>query len=414
MVPPMHVFDLPSTRTDRMVESTSVRHRRRPRYTVVDAPECRSTFWGHRIIVEEPPWETGLPTCFGWWAEEHGDKGIGKAYISFEHEPWDALTPPPGPPGAPLETFMTLGLEDLASWRPVRDLELRPLRGDADWAALFDFNVETRGWQESAAEQSYLRWILQRRRGLVERRRGVQMGAFAAGRLVGAAALLQDGREARYADVAVSPSFRKRGIATAMVGTLARDLRATRPHFPIWINAEAGSQPERIYRRLGFARRTANWCWSMDAPLSEAEILRRWQLLRESAIPVDLWKAHRNHLWGAVCCLRDNGGDVDAATADMRDILERLLVALGEVTTDDSGYHHTLTRGWLAVVGAQMARHPDDSLVEAAIRAQLAFADKRYLLRYWSRDRMMSREARYGWLEPDLAPLDGGEPPAAP
>ena len=403
MVRPMAVFDLPSSRTDRLTEGAAVRHARRPQYAVADTPDCRLTYWGHRVVAESPPWEVGLPRCFGWWVAEHGHKGLTKAYVAFEAEPWDAMEAPAPPPGATVDANNARSLEELRPWRPVQDVELRPLTSDADWAELLAFSIESNDYGDDPAGQGYLRWQHGVRRQLV-RRGGTQLGAYAGGRLVGAAALLSNGQEARYQDVAVASAFRKRGIATALVGTLARDARARRPHLPIWITSGVGTQADRIYERLGFAKRSLGWCWAMDAPLTEEEIRRRWALLKESTLPMEEWR-HRDHLWGAVCVLRDNGGDLSAALDALRAVLQRFLLALGVETTDETGYHETLTRGWLTVVGQQMAAHPGDTLVEAAIRAQLAFADKRYLLRHWNRDTMMSRAARYGWVPPDLAPF---------
>jgi len=364
--------------------------------------------WGHRVVTATPPWEIGLHRCFAWWAEEHAGKGVARAHVSFEHEPWDALSAPPGPPGAPVEVLRVRGLEELRSWRSPLDITLRVLRGDADWQALVDLDVRVNGWQTDLPGQEYLRWSRGERRRLIEGGRGVQMGAFASGRLVGGAALIKGGREARFQEVSVDPAFRRRGIATALVGSLARDARERRAGLPLWITATAGSQADRIYERLGFQPRSTMWSWAIDAPLGEDEIATRWAALRASTLPTEQWH-HRDHLWGAVCVLREHDVDVASALDDFRDIITRFLAAHGIETTLDQGYHETLTRGWLEVVAAQMRQHPEDTFMDAALRAQLAFSDKRYLLRYWSRDLMMSQAARESWVEPDLdrVMLDG-------
>ena len=396
----MAVFDLPSSRTDRLTEGSAVRHARHADYAVADTPGRRLTNWGHRVIPAAPPWELDLARCFGWWVDEHGGKGVSKAYVGFEAEPWDAMTPLPAPPGAPMEANLARSLRELGAWRPLVGVELRSLSTDAEWAELLAFSAMVNGYDDDEGDQGYLRWSLAQRRGAVARG-GIQLGAYSEGRLVGGAALLTDGREARYADVAVDGGFRNRGIATALVGTLARDLRAAHPTMPVWITATAGSQAERIYERLGFEARSTGWCWVMDAPLTEDEIRRRWARLRESSLSMDHWR-HRDHLWAAVMTLREHGGDVLAAVTDLREVIKRFLLVLGVETTTESGYHETLTRGFLKVVAEQMRAQPRDSIAVASIRAQLAFSDKRYLLRHWNRDTMMSHEARHGWVPPDL------------
>ncbi|MDQ6633482.1 MAG: hypothetical protein M3Z10_01860, partial [Gemmatimonadota bacterium] len=48
----------------------------------------------------------------------------------------------------------------------------------------------------------------------------------------------------------------------------------------------------------------------------------------------------------------------------------------------------------------------DKSLAELANDIAVALADRALPLEYWSRERLMSADARAGWVEPDLRPLD--------
>lgn len=84
----------------------------------------------------------------------------------------------------------------------------------------------------------------------------------------------------------------------------------------------------------------------------------------------------------------------------MRSGIERLNAAHGVPQTDTGGYHETLTRVWLRMVRMAWERWGAwDPLWDW-------LQDKRAVLRFYSRDCMMSREARYGWVEPDIAPLE--------
>lgn len=78
----------------------------------------------------------------------------------------------------------------------------------------------------------------------------------------------------------------------------------------------------------------------------------------------------------------------------------------GVANTESGGYHETITRFYvwristfLEAVGRD---RPVDELADELIRVH---GDKELPLRYWSRERLFSPEARRGWVEPDLRAL---------
>ena len=81
--------------------------------------------------------------------------------------------------------------------------------------------------------------------------------------------------------------------------------------------------------------------------------------------------------------------------------------AVGTANTDSEGYHETLTRLFLRGVAAEMARHRGEALPEvlaAVIGSPLG--EKTWPLRFYTRERLFSVEARRGWVEPDLMALE--------
>ena len=89
--------------------------------------------------------------------------------------------------------------------------------------------------------------------------------------------------------------------------------------------------------------------------------------------------------------------------------IQRLNEAHGVPLTPTGGYHETLTRLWfqlvaLAVESSELRRQP--ACPERMGRMLARLEDKKLPLRFYSRDRLMSWEARIGWLEPDLGPVD--------
>lgn len=95
-----------------------------------------------------------------------------------------------------------------------------------------------------------------------------------------------------------------------------------------------------------------------------------------------------------------------AALDRLRDGIRRFNVASGVANTEASGYHESITRFYIWAIGQFLAAadrtRPEDELAEELVRA---CGDKGLPLRYWSKDRLMSVEARLGWVEPDLQPL---------
>lgn len=97
----------------------------------------------------------------------------------------------------------------------------------------------------------------------------------------------------------------------------------------------------------------------------------------------------------------------DEATERMRSGIQRLNAALGVPTTPTGGYHETITRFYVWLVARELrAVRIDASLAEITNAVVAACDDRTIPLRYYSRERLMSWEARTRWLDPDLAPLE--------
>lgn len=396
-------YDLPGNRTEFLAEPDSTAQHARDGYLCADSPTCRWTHWGHRLTLADAPRDTDdLVRWFRTWLDEHGGKGIEAAYLTHEvvgAGSWSGGEPLPGVTVSLHANRRGTGLPPVVRTPPVT---LRPLRGDADWDRLFALGRAVHG-EDGAGARAYATWSTNERRAKVEQGRGLQLGAFAGEELVGMAALVWDAEVVRYREVAVHADHRRQGVAEALVRWLAEFAARELPGRPLWINADIGGPAEGIYERLGFVAETTTRCWQMRGLLTEAEIEARWARLGAATLDLAQWR-HRDHLWGAVRVLDEHGGDVDAATATLRGILQRLLAAHGVETTPTAGYHETLTRGWLELAGALRR---DEPFLDAVLRAQMVLGDKRRLLRYWSREALMSPEARHGWLPPDRAPLDG-------
>lgn len=78
--------------------------------------------------------------------------------------------------------------------------------------------------------------------------------------------------------------------------------------------------------------------------------------------------------------------------------------ALGIPNNDERGYHETITRFYLRKIHEYTTNNHFDSLRIEAFTQLLnsELIDKKYLLRFYSRELLFSVKARKEWCEPDL------------
>jgi hypothetical protein len=92
--------------------------------------------------------------------------------------------------------------------------------------------------------------------------------------------------------------------------------------------------------------------------------------------------------------------------SEMPGLIRAFNEATGTPNTDTGGYHETITLASLAAARYQLEVSPDRNLheiLDAVLNSPLG--DSKWLLDYWSRERLFSVAARRAWLPPDLQPL---------
>lgn len=114
---------------------------------------------------------------------------------------------------------------------------------------------------------------------------------------------------------------------------------------------------------------------------------------------------HGAHFAGALWLMRYRP-EIDPAR-DMPGLIRAFNESLGGVNSDTSGYHETITQASLRAARGVYDAYPADvpvwRIANALMKSNLA--NPNWLLEYWSRDRLMSVEARRAWLDPDLKAL---------
>lgn len=99
-------------------------------------------------------------------------------------------------------------------------------------------------------------------------------------------------------------------------------------------------------------------------------------------------------------------GPAEALTR-LREAIRRLNDAHGTPNSETRGYHETITRAYVELLADVLARRPLGTTLRVVLADLLRgpVGERDVLLRFYSKDRLMSREARAAWVEPDLAPL---------
>jgi len=137
---------------------------------------------------------------------------------------------------------------------------------------------------------------------------------------------------------------------------------------------------------------------------SDAEIAHLGEGLLARTLAKPEW-THEAHL-GATTYLMLKRPDIDL-DKELPGLIRRFNESVGGVNNDSEGYHETITRAYLRGIRLFLEEadtaEPLHELVNALLLSPMGRRD--WPLRFWSKDRLMSTEARRDYVEPDLAAL---------
>ena len=121
-------------------------------------------------------------------------------------------------------------------------------------------------------------------------------------------------------------------------------------------------------------------------------------------LPREEW-THEAHL-AATTYLALKHPEIDLE-AELRRIISSYNESVGTPNSDSEGFHETITCAYLRGIRLFLAEadsaRPIHELVNELLMSPMGRRD--WPLRFWSKDRLMSVEARRGWVEPDLAAM---------
>lgn len=125
----------------------------------------------------------------------------------------------------------------------------------------------------------------------------------------------------------------------------------------------------------------------------------------QKTLPKSQW-THEAHLRVGLWHVLRHGGD--EALGLLRTRIQAFNEATGVANTDTSGYHETITRFYVVLFAWFLAKDPANrELEDLADEVLRRFGDRQLLLKWYTRERLFSVEARRTWVEPDLQTLPG-------
>ena len=138
--------------------------------------------------------------------------------------------------------------------------------------------------------------------------------------------------------------------------------------------------------------------------LSDADVAHVGEGLLSRTLPRPEW-THEAHL-AATTYLVLKRPEIDL-DAELPDIIRSYNASVGGVNSDTEGYHDTITRSYLKGIRLFLEeadeRRPVHELVNELLMSPMGRRD--WPLRFWSKDLLMSVEARRHWVDPDLAAM---------
>jgi hypothetical protein len=133
--------------------------------------------------------------------------------------------------------------------------------------------------------------------------------------------------------------------------------------------------------------------------MSDDEFLQQFET---QTLPLEQWN-HRAHL--KVACLYLSSWPFDEALVLMCKGIRAYNAAKQILDTPTGGYHETMTQAWLHLVHVTLCELGPMENTDQFLDAQSQLLSKRALLFFYSRDRIMSAEAKREFVPPDLAPF---------
>jgi hypothetical protein len=139
-------------------------------------------------------------------------------------------------------------------------------------------------------------------------------------------------------------------------------------------------------------------------PVTELEIDAFIAAFEGCSLPKERW-THGAHLLTGACYVHGLGEA--AALERMRVCVRRFNESVGGKNTETSGYHETITVGWIKLLGGLLREvGPMERAAFAALAVARFEGQRDIFSRYYDFDLVGSTDARLRWVAPNLRSFD--------
>ena len=121
-----------------------------------------------------------------------------------------------------------------------------------------------------------------------------------------------------------------------------------------------------------------------------------------TTFPFEQWH-HRQHIKAAYLYLRNY--PFAEALEQMRSGIKAYNLRHQSKSATKSGYHETITQGWMRLVYLTLCEFGPRNTSDCFVDQHTQLLSPRALFFFYSRERLMSAEARHEFVPPDLAPF---------
>lgn len=224
-------------------------------YIVARMPRNPTFHWGNLLIFKNEPQEGD----FDLWISAHMDEfGEHSGHVTFGWESQkvgciDKFVQN----GFKLQSESVLVLKKLIQSRISREsLNIRKIDTDQDWEAVLELQIHVSGGSSPSKEYvEFLTRGFETYRKLSEEGWGDWWGAFLDDTLVGDMGLYFDDQfeTGRFQSVETHPDYRRAGICSELLHSVASDALGRHSNVKLVICAEHESNAEKVYFKLGFS-----------------------------------------------------------------------------------------------------------------------------------------------------------------
>jgi GNAT superfamily N-acetyltransferase len=233
----------------RMAGSIIVEH---AAHLVVRTPANPRFWWGNFVLFDGPPGQDDGRRWLAVFAEAFPES----AHVAFGLDRTDGILGNgfvPAGFGLTAEANSVLTAQRLLPLSSDPAADIRPLTSDDDWTQATELRLACYYSAATADDRQFTELQVAEQRRLCDAGHGTWFGAFVDGRLRSGAGLFSDGgAPARYQSVETHPDFRRRGLASAVIGHAGRWARRELDAHTLVIVADPDDDAIRIYRALGF------------------------------------------------------------------------------------------------------------------------------------------------------------------